>query len=431
MATVSDSLKHIKAHLEELFPEKEISGICVRLGYVFRRRLLHPAVTVQLFLLQLLAKVSMENLGLVARMTVSAAAVCKAKKRLPLKLLMELVARSAPKNPGCPEQSLWKGFLLYLVDGTSFLTADTPELVEQYGKAKNQRGTSRGYPVPKLLALMDASGNFIRKVIALPCSRQEFTCLSRLFKSIPKGGLLLGDRGLVSFVHLAMLMQAGIQGCFRLPRWQVVFNRGKASRRLIKRLGRQDLLVRWKAYRCPTWLSKNRWEAFVGQELILRQISFRVCRKGFRTNWAWIVTTLLDPKQYPAQELIELYSRRWQIEVNFRDLKRTLGMKMLKAQSVLGVRKEVLAFVLLYNLIRGVMRQAAIQQGVDADRISFIAALNWLLWSSPGEAVSKLKVNPRRVRRSPARKLKNPRHRFTQLNGSRAQTSKPPCCVKL
>ena len=132
-----------------------------------------------------------------------------------------------------------------------------------------------------------------------------------------------------------------------------------------------------------------------------------------------------------AQELIELYSKRWQIEVYFRDLKRTLGMSMLRAKSVDGVQKEILAFVLLYNLIRRVMQQAAVQQQVAADRISFVDALRWLLWSSLGEPVPKLKVNPIRVRPVPPRKLKNARHRFPQLNASRAQLTKPPCRMML
>jgi hypothetical protein len=59
-----------------------------------------------------------------------------------------------------------------------------------------------------------------------------------------------------------------------------------------------------------------------------------------------------------------------------------------------AVRKEMLAFILLYNLIQRVVQQAAIQQQFDPDRISFIDALHWLLWSSPGEPVTKLVVNP-------------------------------------
>ena len=82
--------------------------------------------------------------------------------------------------------------MLYFVDGMSFMTPDTPELAKRFhGKAKNQRGTSFGYPTPKLLALMDFGG-VIHKVIALPWARQEFTCLSRLFRAIAPGGLLLG-----------------------------------------------------------------------------------------------------------------------------------------------------------------------------------------------------------------------------------------------
>ena len=428
MATLAESLKQIKARLNEILPEPDILQTCRELGHAWRERVLNPAVTVQLFILQLLAKVAMSGLRHVAKIKVSKQAIGKAKNRLPLKLLMELVQRSVPEGP---PQSLWKGLMVYLADGMSFLTADTRELRKRYGKAKNHRGTSFSFPMPKLLALMDLSRGFIYKGITLPWARQEFTCLARLFKAIGRNALLLGDRGLVSFTHLVMLTQAGIQGCFRLPRWQVCFNRGRTSRRLIRRLGKQDLLVRWKASQCPKWLSRKRWAAIAGQELVLRQISFRVCRKGYRTHWAWIITTLLDPQQYPAQELIELYSKRWQIEVCFRNLKRTLGMAKVSARSVLGVRKEVLAFILLYNLIQRVVQQAAIQQQVDSDRIGFIDALRWLLWSSPGEAIPKLIVNPRRVRRSPPRKLKNARHRFPQLNGSRAALSKPPCQVKL
>jgi hypothetical protein len=67
------------------------------------------------------------------------------------------------------------------------------------------------------------------------------------------------------------------------------------------------------------------------------------------------VTTLLDPAQYPADELIDLRISRWMIETNLRHLKITLGMDVLKCKTVEGVRKERLMFLLVYNLIRRVM----------------------------------------------------------------------------
>jgi hypothetical protein len=428
MATLSGAMRHVKQHLDQLLPEQQVLQLCRDLGHRWRKRFLDPAVTVQLFLLQLLARVALQGLRHVSGIPVTAQAICAAKMRLPLKLLMELVRQSAPVQAA---EATWKGLQVYLADGTGFMTQDTKALARQYGKAKNHRGTGHGYPNPKLLALMDLEGGFIQKIITLPWHRQEFTCLSRLFKAMGAGALMLGDRGLVSFAHLALLLGQGLEGCFRLPRGQVVRGRGRKSRRKIKSLGRQDLLVRWCASQRPSWMSKKRWAPLAKQELILRQISFRVCRRGFRTQWAWIVTTLTDPKQYPAQELIDLYSKRWQIEVYFRDLKRTLNMSMISARTLEGVRKEVLAFVLLYNLIRGVMRQAAARQKVEAERISFVDALRWLLWNEPGAPLRDLVINPKRVRRAPPRRVKSRGYRFPSMNASRDELSKPPCQAKL
>lgn len=426
MVTVSRSLRQVKAQLQQLITDQDVFRICREVRHVWRDRVLNPAVTIQLFLLQLLSKVAMRGLRQVAGISVTVQAICKAKQRLPLQVLTELVGCSVPKDRA---SSTWRSLGVYLADGMSFMTPDTPELARHYGKASNQWGTHFGYPMPKLLALMDCLGGFIHKVIALPWARQEFTCLGRLFKALGRNALLLGDRGLVSFAHLALMMRAGIHGCFRLPRQHIARGRGRRSHRGLKRLGRQDWLVTWikdcKGRRVR-WMSKVQWEK-LPQELTLRQISFRIVRRGFRVQWAWIVTTLLDCQTYPAQELVDLYSKRWQIEVCFRDLKQSLGMAKLSSQTVLGVRKEILAFVVLYNLIRRVMRQSARMQEVSEDRISFTDAPDWLLWSSPGDAFPKLKVNPRRVRQTSPRRLKKSFRRFPPMYEARKAYSKPPC----
>jgi hypothetical protein len=428
MATFSPALVHVKQHLEECLPQEFIFKTCDQIGHRWRKRALDPALTIRLLLLQLLAGVALRGLRRAANVSVSAQAICAARMRLPAKLFMRLVERTVPENLA---GATYKQLKTYIADGMSFMTADNPPLAARYGKSKNQRGAGNGYPTPKLLALMQAGGGFIGKSIILPYARQEFTCLARLFKAMEPGSLLLGDRGLVSFTHMALLMANGFEGCFRLPRWQVVFNRGKGSRQLKKRQGKQDILVTWSASRRPQWLSKNRWAQIAGQSLTLRQISFRVCRKGFRTHWAWIITTRLDPKCDTAQELIDLYSERWQIEVYFRDLKRTLNMSMISAKTIQGVQKEVLAFILLYNLIRKVMLEAARCQGVPPDRISFIDAMLWLLYSAPGMPLPKLMVNPCRTRNAQPRQLKNARRRFSQLKHPRATFCKPPCVVKI
>jgi hypothetical protein len=427
MATLSYSLVQVKNKINELLSPKDILRICKDLGYRWRNRALDPVLTIHLFVLQLLAQVSLNAMRLVSGVSFTAQALCKAKQRLPLQALTSLVQRTVPKTL----QTLWKGFTVYIADGMSFMTPDTPELSRQYGKSRNQKGLSWGFPTPKLLALMDLVGGFIYKIIVMPYGRQEYVCLSQLFKALVEKALVLGDRGLTSFVHLFLLIRAGHHGCFRLPRGKVTFGRGNASHRRIKRLGKQDSLVSWKATRRPLWLSRGKWTAILGQELTLRQIAFRICRKGFPTHWAWIITTLLDPLAYPAQEVVELYTRRWEIEVCFRDLKRTLGMNKISAQSVMGARKEIVAFIILHNLIQRIRMQASKQQEVDENRISYIDALRWLLWSVPKEAMVRLIVNPRRKRRSPPRRIKTGRKRYAQLKGPRHKLSIPPFEVKI
>jgi Transposase DDE domain len=429
MASFSAALGHVKEHLDQCLPKDFILDICRQIGHVWRTRKLPPDVTVHLFLLQILADVGLRGLRHVAGVNASGQAIGKAKGRLPHKLFARLLEKSLPKDFSMT--AVFKGFKTYLVDGMSFMVEDVPKLATKYGKASNQRGTAKGYPTPKLLTLMEAGAAFVAKAIVLPYARQEYTCLSRLFKHLSPRSLLLGDRALVSFTHLVLLMAQGHHGCFRLARNKVVRGRGKGHRKLVKRLGRQDLLVSWEAWGRPTWISKRRWKSLADQTLQLRQISFRICRKGFRTNWAWIITTLTDPKLYPAQELIELYSQRWQIEVHFRDLKCTLKMRKISAKSIKGVRKEVMAFVLLYNLIRAVMAKAAANQGVSPDRISFTDAALWLLHAPPGSPLPMLLVNPRRSRATQPRRVKKTGHRFPPLKQPRAAACKPPCVVKI
>ena len=83
------------------------------------------------------------------------------------------------------------------------------------------------------------------------------------------------------------------------------------------------------------------------------------------------MTTLLDAQAYPAQEIAQLYARRWKIELWFRDIKTSMGMEVLRCQSPRMVHKELEMFLIAYNLIRALMTEAAALHDVPVDRISF------------------------------------------------------------
>src|SRR5262249_39585555 len=137
-----------------------------------------------------------------------------------------------------------------------------------------------------------------------------------------------------------------------------------------------------------------------------------------------LVTTLLDPRTYSAQDLAELYLNRWQIEVNFRHLKTTMGMEVMHCKSVDGVLKELYMFAVAYNLVRLVMLQAARRQDVPVERISFIDALRWLRDAQPGTSLSPLVVNPHRPNRIEPRVLKRRMKEYNLMNEPRDQLRK-------
>jgi DDE family transposase len=431
LATITSALGQIKSQLETYLPTAVIEQSCREAGHRWRRRKLDPALTVRLMILQLLAQLALTGLRHVSAISVSGEAIRKAKLRLPLTALMRLLKHLCPTAQ--TPQEAWRGLRVFIVDGMSFLTQDTPALAKRYGKARNGKkpaSADRGRPAPKLLMTVDLVGGFVHQAIILPWARQERTCLARLLKSCGQGALLLADRGLGGYGQLAAMTAAGVHACIRLPRWLTVHGTGKANHRRIKRLGKQDLLVRWKKTRIAPWMSKQRWKQ-LPDSLELRQIAYRILRPGYRTHWGWIITTLTDPKAYPAEALVEVYGKRWQIEVCFRDLKKTLNLRQTTAKSIHAVRQQVLATLILYNLVRQIIKQAAKTQKVMPDRISFIDAVRWLLHGNPALPMPVLVVNPARRRPTQPRLLKSVPRKYGRLTKSRAALAKPPCQSKL
>jgi Transposase DDE domain len=90
------------------------------------------------------------------------------------------------------------------------------------------------------------------------------------------------------------------------------------------------------------------------------------------------VTTLLDPKLYPAHELEKLYFRPWNVELHFRQIKTMLGMDVLRCLTPSMVLKELAMHRIAYNLIRALMQRAALTFDVHLERLSFKGSLDSL-----------------------------------------------------
>jgi len=426
LAAVKDDLPGlIQHHLHE----------CLA-GHRYRRRRLDPLSTVLLFITQVMhGNTAIQHLRHLADMPASATAYCKARRRLPLQLLAQLTLRIAAElAPACDDACRWRGHRVWRADATSCSMPDEPQLQAHFGQPGAQR-QGCGFPVATLLVLTNAAG-LIVKTIAAPLRTHDASQLSKLHDQLEPGDLLVYDRAGCSYAHLALLSLRDLHGLFRMHQQQIVSFRyrrkhagrfpkaqkaGKPKSRWIKRLGRNDQLVRWfKPKQRPDWMTRKQYDQ-LPESLELRELRYTVNHKGFRTKSITLVTTLTDPVAYPVDELAEQYGLRWQIEVDFRHLKQTMKMDVLKCKTVDGVLKELAVFTLVYNLVRMVMLRASQRQKVPLDRISFIDALRWLCAARDGRDLGDLVVNPKRPGRFEPRVIKRRKDRYPVMTKPREQ----------
>lgn len=88
------------------------------------------------------------------------------------------------------------------------------------------------------------------------------------------------------------------------------------------------------------------------ETLTVRAIKYYIAPPDFRTKHVTLITTLLDANLYPATELMRLYGLRWDVELDLKHLKTTLGMDVLRGKTPQMVRKEIYVYLLAYNLLR-------------------------------------------------------------------------------
>ena len=96
-----------------------------------------------------------------------------------------------------------------------------------------------------------------------------------------------------------------------------------------------------------------------------------------KTSVIRLLTTLLDHEKHPAREIAVLYAERWQIEIAFLHLKKTLRgpRRVLRGKSGALARQEAWAFLLVHNMIAAVAARAGALASIDPDLIPFTAVL--------------------------------------------------------
>lgn len=389
-AAVCKALVHLRS---EPFNDSRITDrfiqSCGEVAHLWRDRLLTPLVTLRLFVLQVLhGNTAINHLRQLSGIDFAASSYCEARQRLPMTALAALLEQFVHWAQDLVLPGKWIRQRVLIVDSSSFSMSDTPALRDHFGLPP---GTTPGigYPVAKLLALLDATSGMFMSLLALPLFEHDMRQVVRVHSMLKAGDILLGDRAFCSFVHVALLNASGVFACFRL-------HQRRKSRAT-------NGVERWhRGSNCPAWMNRAQW-LNLPEWIDVRIIRYSLIAKGYRTRHLALATTLLDETTWPDETLAELYGQRWQIETCFDHLKTTLGMNVLKCQSVEGVQKELLIYLLVYNLVRLQMLLGARLQKVGVDRLSFIDALRWVCCRMLGlPGVNPLLINPnRKGRREP------------------------------
>jgi hypothetical protein len=289
---------------------------------------------------------------------------CLARGRLPWDILPRLRCAAAAHAEKMAQ--LWRGLRVKVVDGTSTSLPDTAKNQRAYPQPGAQK-PGCGFPLLKLVGVFSLATGALLDYVKGNKHQHELNLLQKLMDQFKAGELVLADRGFNSYTLLALLLVRGAHSLFRLHQ------RRPADLRKGKRLGKNDRLMVWRKpwlWQRPRYLSKAIWKR-IPTELSVRVVRFTLAVPGFRAQSVTLVTTLLDPVAYPAEELARLYARRWQIELWFRDLKTSMGMEVLRCKSPKMAHKELEMFFIAYNLICVLMAQAGALYELPMERLSF------------------------------------------------------------
>jgi len=293
---------------------------------------------------------------------------CKARQRLNSDYLDDMERQVRNQQGGqISDKYLWHGRPVKVVDGTSVSMPDTKENQELYPQPESQK-KGCGFPVMRIVISFCLTTGVILSCRKGNLNLHERRLWHEMWNDYQSGDVILADCGFCSFADYALLSQKGIDCVMRL-------HQARKEKEIIKRFNKNDYLVQWdKGQKPPNWITPEEWQKLPNQMLV-RHVRVHVDIPGFRTKNLIVATTLVDAKKYPTEDIAELYRRRWVAEIFIRDIKITMGMDILRCKTPQMVHKELTLFIIAYNLIRGLIWEAALEKDVDPYRISLAGSI--------------------------------------------------------
>lgn len=313
-----------------------------------------------------------EHLFLLTGIRMAQSSLSERRGALPFEVFKELLKRVLrPLRQGTEaRQGYYKGLHLVAIDGVNFSLPNTPDVQARCRKGGNQRSRAAFAKLACAVLVELAVHNPLAARLGL-AGESEWCLAKQLVGQLPNHCLLLADRlyGCGAFVVAVLAHLKEVSGHFLFRARDSI----KAKR--LQRLKDESWLVEIAALETG---SRHR----VAERVVVREIYVRVQRGKNRPHRLRLWTSLLDEKKYPAKELAELYTQRWEQELYFRELKHQIGVNdLLKSQTVETAAQEVAAMIIVTSLVAE--ERSKLKTGEDLNtRISFIKTWQMLepLW---------------------------------------------------
>jgi hypothetical protein len=285
----------------------------------------------------------------------------QAKKNLPIESIHEF-SSAVCDYLGRASEPVFGSQRVFILDGTTFTLEPTPQLKRAFPPAPNQHGESV-WPVAMLMVAneMQSGCALLPQIDPMygPQRSSEAEQARRIVRRLPANSVVMADAGFGIFSVGYHSTQAGHDILFRLT---------KSRFQALRKQGRLLEEGRFHKSYSLTWRpsAKDRKsnpdlpdDAAI--EVAVHQVELD------NGTYLYVVTTL----EIDATSAVELYSRRYDVEFDIRDLKVTMDAENILAQSVEMVKKELFTSVVAYNLIAQFRRQAARLARVKPRRLSF------------------------------------------------------------
>ncbi|MCJ8327106.1 MAG: IS4 family transposase [Campylobacterales bacterium] len=363
----------------KLFRDNKLDYIIDKYSINSRKRIYTPKKTLGMFLSQaieedssckkVICKTSLNSSKIISSKT---GGYCKARKRLNETMISDM-CKDLAKNSLKKIKNTWRfrNKNVYLIDGTTITMPDTKENQKSYPQSRTQK-EGLGFPICRIVCIISLeTGCIVNAAVSTYAGKgaSEQTLLRSMLGTFKKGDILLADAMYSTYFLLDYLIEQEID---------IVFSQNGARSRKTdftkgKYIGNNDhIIIIKKTKEIPNWMDKNTFNN-KSNELKIREV--KVCNQI-------LITTFCDEKDISLKEIKELYKQRWHIEVDFRNIKSTLGLFSFSCKTPEMVLKEMWVYFLAYNFIRNIIVDSAIQNKIYPRDISFKHTIQLLIASN-------------------------------------------------